>query len=270
MKGFIYMNKSTKNILPQTELMLCTLESVTSVTGVKRQSVSGEKTISNPTPNEYGTQSENTQFIYTLVKSNGLPITDDEQHIIEKWLTSSQYSQKLQLFEDRETNIICTYNGIFLETDWIPMCNGWVGVTFTFQSTTPYPYKHFSKQYTVRQSGTLEINCDTDSNEYIYPVLKIVEPVERASIKIQSITDNNNAITVNALKDLPITIDCQNCIVKDFTTDGLISFSDLGWSDIGNIYWLRLLPGRNQIKVTGNADITIDFDYVYKKVGGWY
>ena len=270
MKGFIYTNKSTKNILPNTELMLCTLDAISSVTGSKRQNISGEKTISRPIPNEYGVQYDDTQFTYSLVKSNGLPITDDEQRMIEKWLISSLYSQELKLFDGEEQNIICTYNGIFLLTDWIPTCNGWAGVTFIFQATTPYPYKHFSKQYTVRQVGTLEVNCETDSNEYIYPVLKIVEPVERASIKIQNITDNNNSITVNALKDLPITIDCQNCIVKDFTTDGLISFSDLGWSDIGNIYWLRLLPGVNQIKITGNADITIDFDYVYKKVGGWF
>ena len=63
--------------------------------------------------------------------------------------------------------------------------------------------------------------------------------------------------------------DCLHCIPKDGTTSGIITYQDLGWDDVGNIYWPRLLPGRNTLRVEGNVQITIEFDYPYTRVGGW-
>jgi len=66
-----------------------------------------------------------------------------------------------------------------------------------------------------------------------------------------------------------MVFDCAHCIPSDATTNGLISYADLGWTDVGNIYWLRLLHGINTLEVTGNANITIAYSCPYKKVGGW-
>ena len=64
-------------------------------------------------------------------------------------------------------------------------------------------------------------------------------------------------------------MDCQHCILKDTSTSGIVNFSDLGWKDVDNIYWLRLLPGINELQVIGTANIEISYDSPYKKVGGW-
>lgn len=45
-KGFIYNGKSTKNIIPSSELMLATFNSNDSVTGHQRDNIIEETTIS--------------------------------------------------------------------------------------------------------------------------------------------------------------------------------------------------------------------------------
>ncbi len=42
MAGFIYNGKSTKDILSDSELILCTFEEVNSVTGHQRDDITGE------------------------------------------------------------------------------------------------------------------------------------------------------------------------------------------------------------------------------------
>lgn len=55
-KGFIYNGKSTKNIIPSSELTLGTFNNSDSVTGHQRDNIIGDTTISRPIANEYGTQ----------------------------------------------------------------------------------------------------------------------------------------------------------------------------------------------------------------------
>ena len=104
---------------------------------------------------------------------------------------------------------------------------------------------------------------------------------------IRNITDDDNTMSIRAYDRLEMTFDCQHCIPTDETTSGVISYADLGWDDVGNIYWLRLLPGDNEIEVSiylkenegtvdetrfdieSTADITISYRCPYKLVGGW-
>ena len=54
MSGFLYNGKSTKNILSD-EIMLATFNDGEIKIESKRESVTGDTTISRPIPNEYGT-----------------------------------------------------------------------------------------------------------------------------------------------------------------------------------------------------------------------
>ena len=58
-------------------------------------------------------------------------------------------------------------------------------------------------------------------------------------------------------------------IGSSITYDSQLSFEDAGWSDVGNIYWLRLIPGENVITVGSPCEITFNYDVIRKKVGGW-
>ena len=65
MSGFYYSGHSTATILPEEELILVsTTGAVDTVTGLTRESVEGEPTISRPIVHEYGTNAEHLEFTY--------------------------------------------------------------------------------------------------------------------------------------------------------------------------------------------------------------
>lgn len=285
-KSFTYNGFSTKTILNKP-LLLATFDRVSTILGLSRDIQKGGTTITRPIANEYGTVANNASIEYYLVKSDFKPFTDEEQIDIERWLTSPKYSTDLVMY-DMEDNEVCIYCGLFTNTLWIPHSRGYAGVQFTFECNTAYPYKQYTKTYSITSSQTITVNCESDElNEYVYPILTVEEKQETAFIDIKNITDNGNTMSIRAYDRLKMTFDCQHCIPTDETTSGVVSYADLGWDDVGNIYWLRLLPGDNEIQVTiyqkqtdneGNetrtniestADITINYRCPYKLVGGW-
>ena len=90
-------------------------------------------------------------------------------------------------------------------------------------------------------------------------------------LKLKNITDNNQEMTLNISKSNVdrIKIDCKNCIVT--ANNGImdINFEDFGWDDVGNIYWLRLKPGKNELEFVGSCHIIIEYDSPVKISGGW-
>ena len=81
-KGFIYNGKSTKNIIPSSELTLGTFNNSDSVTGHQRDNIIGDTTISRPIANEYGTQYQSLEIEYGIIKKDKTPFTDAEQRTI--------------------------------------------------------------------------------------------------------------------------------------------------------------------------------------------
>lgn len=270
MAGFIYKNKSTETILPSSRLILATDGVLDNVIGSDREVISGESTLSRPIANEYGMKNNALTFEYSLIKEDGSVFTESEQITIERWLSSPKFSSSLNII-DCDGNIVCTYCGKFQSTEWIVSSGGFVGVAFSFVNNDAYPKKHFEHTFNITGNGVVTVDCQSDElEEYVYPKIVITEKVdEKSTATLCFITDNNNEFTVNTLEGLNINIDSLHCIVNDGTLSGIISFKDLGWSDVGNIYWPRLIPGENKIFVTGNVDITISYNAPYKKVGGW-
>lgn len=278
-KSFTYDGYSTDAIL-DVPLALATFGGLDSITGISRDILKGGVTVTRPVPNEYGTVADSCSFEYSLIKSDFEPFTEEEQRTVEKWLTSPKFSTDLVLY-DVDDNEICIYCGLFTNTSWIPHSRGYAGVEFTFECNSAYPYKQYEKNYTVSPSETITVNCESDElNEYIYPILSVRETAETAVVIIKNNTDDENAMTVRAYDRVKMIFDCQYCIPTDDTVRGIISYEDLGWDDVGNIYWLRLLPGDNEIEITvepeeegaeinGEVEIGISYRCPYKLVGGW-
>ena len=254
--------------------MLCTFDGIDSVVGVQRENQAGEQTITRSIPNEYGTINQKLQFDYGLIKRcSSDPITYEEQQAIERWLTSPKFSKNLYVIDD-DDNITATYCGKFINTNWYPDNIGFIGVSFTFENNTAYPKKYYDLLFTAEDiedaNNQFEVNCVTDElEEYCYPVITITNPNATANVTITNVTDNNNAVTIKAYRQLPITMDSRHCILKDATTSGVISFDRIGWSDVGNIYWPRLIPGSNVFTVSQPVNVRVTYEGVYKKVGGW-
>ena len=270
MSGFIYNGKSTKNILSD-EIMLATFDDGEIKITSKRESIAGDITISRPIPNEYGTTYDKLVINYGLVKKDGGYFSDEEQEKIESWLTSPKTSIDLQLYDDTYNNLEI-YCGLFTSTEWYSLCGKWIGLMFEFTCNSAYGKKYFKQSFDVTSKQTITINNPTDElNEYIYPTVDIYQTSStNANITIKNKTDNNNSMSLLTRRNNHMILDCKNCIPYD-QTSGIITYQDLGWKDVGNIYWLRLLPGKNQIEINceANVNISIEFDYIYKRIGGW-
>ncbi len=61
---------------------------------------------------------------------------------------------------------------------------------------------------------------------------------------------------LEAKRDLSIYIDCQRLLITD-SIGRMVTYDDLGISDVDNMYWLRLANGDNTIILYGDAHFTI-------------
>ena len=198
-------------------------------------------------------------------------ITYEEQVIIERWLTSPKFSSDLYVINDNE-DILATYCGKFVRTSWRPWEDGFIAVDFTFENNSAYAKEKHNFYYEgLSDNWTFMVDCDTDElEEYTYPVITITNP-DGGHIVLTNTTDTGaiNSIDVLTHQDVPMVIDCRHCILTDGVTNATLSFDDIGWTDVGNIYWPRLLPGVNTFTVDKPCQIEMSFETVSKKVGGW-
>ena len=70
---------------------------------------------------------------------------------------------------------------------------------------------------------------------------------------------------MNVKSDLEINMDCQRLLIKD-DIDRMVTYDELGITDVDHMYWMRLVNGYNTILVYG--DVSIDFKFrESRKVG---
>ena len=125
-----------------------------------------------------------------------------------------------------------------------------------------------------RSTYDMIIYCETDElEEFIYPIVEVTPydgnytPQQFAIINK---TDGGRAMRINMPKNTGLRFNCQHCIVTELNSNAEpFTFEDFGWSDVGNIYWLRLFPGENRLHITGAVNVSISYYAPCKKVGGW-
>ena len=278
---FEYYNKSTEDIIG-VPLYIVSGTSIDTVPGVQRTNLAGEITASRPIINEYGVQKEHLQFTYSLMKSDDTDFNVEEQVAVEAWLTSPRFSSELKI-TDCEGNSY-SYFGKFITTEWVIGVNGFLLCTFTFQVNGSYAYIYeeytFSNVNNNDESTQFVINCKTDEyEEYVYPAFEVTGKIRSStsSFKLTNVTDDNKFMQVTTRRSMvTFVIDCQKCMVREYMQGvsqqhdlDIVKYKDLGWGDVGDIYWLRLLPGNNTLILEGDVELKISYYAPYKKVGGW-
>lgn len=169
--GFRYNGFSTENII-DTPLMLMSMDgAIDRVEWTNRENMIGSTTITRPIPNDYGTTYNLPEFSYGLMKSDYEPFTREEQIRVEAWLTSPKRSAFVEIWPDgckepETDDQVYRYFGKFTSTSYGLMGEGFYGVMFTFQSTSPYPLKHveFTIDATV-EGGRTKTETDPDTGE---------------------------------------------------------------------------------------------------------
>ena len=291
MFSFEYAGQSTETII-STPLILVSTESLGNITGSSRSKVEGNITISRPITNEYGTTHDPLSFTYSLMKQDFEPFTEQEQITVERWLTSPKLSSEL-LITDCDYNVY-SYFGLFLSTEWVIGCGGYIMCTFTFQVNGRHAYRYVQATASailpdpnsISSTGEedqfyLRINCETDElEEYVYPKFEVTALGRsyNSSVTIQGLNEdsNNNSISITTQKYSTIVIDSQHCRIGEYVQGinnrynvKLFKFKEIGLDDVGNVYWPRLKPGMNEFFITGFVSVRASFRIPVKKVGGW-
>lgn len=207
--------------------------------------------------------------------------TEDELDEITSWLTGPNYPTLFHMY-DYEPEVFSKYDYFAVCSDIQAQSVGGdiYGITATFVTNSPYAWTE--KQETVLNSNATQQKkvISVRSSEYessTYPIIRITPkpfattdangriPIsltnardgKEMKISVFKLDDNENFITT--------TIDCQKAMITD-SANGLISFDDLGISDIGDIYWFKLYNGDNEIAYKGQASISIEYR-LPRKVG---
>ena len=265
MAEFTYKNQSTKTIL-SVPLRLGFLSRQDRYRGLEREILQGDTTISRPVTNKYGTRYMDVfSPEFCMWKEDETPFTQAEQRTINAWFSSPKHDSFIEFVNyNGETTL---YRGIFTDVSTGVYLGGVMEMSVLLRCDSPYVWEKRTFNTTVSGSDTLTVMSDSDElEEFVYPLIRIM-PHATETVSIKSVSDNGNIFTVDARASLPMMFDTKRCIVSDGTVNGIISYSDLGWRDVGNIYWPRLLPFNNTWEVTGNLDIEVEFYVPHKRLG---
>lgn len=266
--NFEYNNKSTDDF----GLMVVSFDTIDTLeSGLQREIVKGESTDHRIIPNFFGAKySSAIEFTRTLVKKDETSFSRQEISDITRWLTGNKLPKQLVChISDTETEI---YNGFFTNIQYKTAGIGIVGIIFTFTNDSPFIRIPIEKTFTLDASKTISLNCDHDLEyDYIYPTLTLCYNSTNNNssvVAISNLTDDNRQMpSMTLLSKLNTKIDCQKLTVSDPT--GHVSYDTMGWTDIDDIYWLRLKRGENKIKiVTVYTPLIVTFSYTLLKKGG--
>lgn len=229
-------------------------------------------------PNHTGTQYDDVlEFEVGFIKDPCLGGTQDDMKFtrseisaINAWLTSPRFPQLLH-FVDFDNSVkddmYVDYFAVF--TNITSNADGDVhGLKFTVTCNAPFAFSQEYKNVIDASSGSAEcqIVCTTDERQMdVYPVITI-EPLATGIVTIENSTQGKS-LSVECLNDNIVSIDNEKLKISD-STGKLIKLSDLGLMDIGNLYWFSLSYGVNDIKITGEAKVTITYREP-RKVGAY-
>lgn len=233
----------------------------------------------NNTTNTYGVQNENIIINFSITKKDFTEITRLESIQINEWLTSSSTS-KFLTFNDNDPYPL-HYYAVCTQIKDNVVGGKLLGKELRFETNSPFAFsKKVEKKYNVVNSHTFKFNNTSNANNnIIYP--KILISAMSPVITIENITDKKS-VTINT-SNLSVELDGSKYINLDSykmsATDKnnrLIPIYKLGWNDtyksyvsaiddyMSNIYWVRFIKGINEIKITGDCKITIEYEFPRK------
>jgi hypothetical protein len=233
------------------------------------------KNKSNNTTNTYGIQSENIVINFNATKKDFTEITRLESIRINEWLTSSSTPKNLA-FNDNDSYPL-HYYAVCTQIEDVIVGGRLVGKNLRFETNSPFAFsKKVEKKIDVINSHVIHINNTSNANNnIIYP--KMIISSTSSTIVIENVTDKKsvtiNTINISAESDGAkyIKLDSYNMSATD-KNNRLIPLKKLGWDNayksyvsaindyIANIYWVRFIKGINEIKITGNCIITIEYE----------
>lgn len=117
--------------------------------------------------------------------------------------------------------------------------------------------------YTVKYTGTGAFNIVSLCNDtavQFYLVDKYDNETKCTAFYIEDTKEyriiEDGFMFMNVYIDLDVYVDCQKLIIND-SLGRMITYDELGITDVDHIYWLRLINGYNTLLLYGDAEFTI-------------
>lgn len=224
-----------------------------------------KKIYRKPQPFLYGmTPSPKLEFSFSAFSNDEIDASTFE--IISKWLFSSRSYKPLAIDQFDVQDVV--FYAILQEPEIVRVGNVIRGFSCTVSCNSPFAYKYpktttYSYTTTVVDSTEIYLNMSDDNDDYLYPSSLIITMNNvDGGISITNLDDNNRVVSftgLNASEVLTINPSLQTIS----SSTGLRRLSN------SNKKFLRLVPGRNRLRVQGNVtSISMTNSWVAKKIAG--
>lgn len=282
-KYFTYNGRSMESL--GTKLRIVSFNNADEIdTGLERELIKGEVTKYRYRANHLGAKySDVISFTINVMKDpciypqNELAFSTNEIRNVTSWLTSPATPRLFHMYDNSNAmahDELLDYYGVFTNIDY-HVINGKVyGLILTMTCDSPFAYtQEIVKELPANSTTTIKNNSD-ELESYIYPYIEIY-PTANTDFTFQNVTDKKSITFTGLLKNNTVYMDCQSLILKQLAGNvsgvsgaSQIGFTDLGVTDVGKIYWPRLVSGNNSIKITGSATVTLKYREL-RKVGAY-
>ena len=267
-KSFVFDGKS----LDQFHAVMCWFDGDNQDvldTGLTVELQRGEQNAVRTDPNLYGVVYADTlKFEFGIMPGCGKEtFTFEESRAINNWLRGSNGYKELHFKDDIPEHI--NYYVMCTELQDV-VYNGRNGKKIVFTANSPFGYTPLIENKFESETGETaqyDIYNLSDNGTY-YPVVKMNLHDEAVGITIKNISDNEKSTYIDfAGLDYMKTLilDSANCKITD-ENGKIIPIYKIGWDNMDNIYWPRLVKGWNTFEITGASLLLFECKFP-RKVG---
>lgn len=246
-------------------------------TGLDREIVKAEMNMVRHIPNQYGVKYQDVLPLeFDVFHKDGSAFTQQESRSINNWLMHDTY-KRFKVHDNNTDNVyykvICTsIQDITLGT--------FNGKHIVMEADSPFGYANDTyRTIDAIASGDVSFSFNNTSDDGIYyPYCTVIcEGDYEEAIEIINKTDN--ATMILNMADVPIVdekkvvnINSQKLILTD-GNDNLLPLYKVGWQitpdpdkaiQSSELYWIRLLQGRNDLEIKGNGKVNFTFSFPRK------
>lgn len=239
-------------------------------TGLAVELERGEINAIRTNPNLYGVKYEDTLTLeFGLIPSCGKEdFTFEEFRAINNWLRGSDGYQLLRFHDDISEPI--HYYAICTDIQDV-VYNNRNGKKVVFTCNSPFGYTPMIKNFWNIDSPNYPTEFkvyNSSDHGIIYPKITITAPEEyEGFVTITNQSDYYKTAVISFaeldLKILVIDSEKSKLISGD---NELLPMYRIGWTELSDIYWPRLVKGWNNLAVTGTCKFQIEAEFP-RKVG---
>lgn len=206
-----------------------------------------------------GLEWEDSPLTFDIEILSEYPIDKINANKIKRWMFNSPTFKKLYEDTNAAKSLDESVNGtlkrsfaecVFFNPEEIRKSGNLFGWKCTCMLASPMATQEAVENEYTDFSENKVVNVNSDYNGYIYPYLKIKvgNTNPSANISIKNITDNNRLMQIDSVvADTVIYIDCGVGSITDSSNNSL-------YEKVLNQRFLRLLPGKNELEITGDID----------------